>query len=99
MLHIARSDTANSRTYAVLAKAAVGTGGMAFEVTSKTQSDSIARDIEDDFANSYEFCYVPPSKRTSQGDLYPFDVTSTAYKVTTPAAYPGPAGNRVCSSQ
>ncbi len=99
MLHIARSDTANSRTYATLAKASVGTGGMAFEVTSKTQSDSIAADIKDDFVNGYEFCYVPSSKRTGQGNLYTFDVTSTAYKVNTPAAYPDPPGNRGCSIQ
>ena len=99
MVHIARSDTANSKTYAVLAKAAVGTGGMAFEVTSNTQSDSIARDIEDDFVNGYEFCYVPSSKRASQGNLYSLDVTSTVYKVTAPAAYPDPAGNRSCSIQ
>ncbi len=98
MLHIARSDTANSKTYAVLARAAIGTGGMAFEITSKEQSDSIAHDIEDDFLNGYEFCYVPASKRSSQDNLYPFAVTS-AYKVTTPAAYPDPTRNRACSLQ
>lgn len=99
MLHIARSDTANSKTYAVLAKAAVGTGGMAFEITSGKQSDTIAHDIADDFANGYEFCYVPPSQRIAHDNLYPFSVTSTAYKVTTPGAYPDPAGNRACSPQ
>jgi hypothetical protein len=99
MLHIARSDTANSRTYAILAKAAIGTGGMAFEVTSKTQSDSIARDIEDDFVNGYEFCYIPSSKRANQGKLHSFDVTSSTYKVNTPAAYPDAANNRSCSIQ
>ncbi len=96
MMHIARGDTANSRTYAILARAAVGTGGMAFEVTSKTQSDSIAHEIEDDFVNGYEFCYVPSSKRDNQGGLHPFEVTSSAYKVNTPAAYPDPAANRSC---
>ncbi len=99
LLHIARSDTANSKTYAALAKAAVGTGGMAFEVASNKQGDSIAHDIEDDFVNGYEFCYVPSSKRANPGSLYPFNVTSSAYKVTTPAAYPGPAPNRSCSIQ
>lgn len=99
LLHIARADTANSRTYAVLAKAAVGTGGMAFEITASTQADSIAHDIEDDFLNGYQFCYIPPSKRSAQGNLYPLDVTSTAYKVSTPAAYPDPPGNRICPIQ
>lgn len=96
MLHIARSDTANSRTYAVLAKAAVGTGGMAFEITSSKQADSIARDIEDDFLNGYEFCYVPSSNRIGQGNLHSLDVTSTAYKVSTPAAYPDAPASRKC---
>lgn len=99
MLHIARNDTSNSKTYAVLARAAIGTGGMALEVTSKAQIDSIAHDIEDDFLNGYEFCYVPPSHRSAQNGLYPFAVTSSAYKVTTPAAYPDPAENRVCPPQ